>query len=46
MDQMKKKRKEKHKDKHDMSSSWRRGINARIVLSWLGGGIVLNIYDF
>ena len=45
MDQMKKEKK-KYKDKHNMSSSWRRGINTGIVLSWLGGGIVLNIYIF
>ena len=42
-DQMKKKRKNT-KDKYNMSSLWRRGINAGIALSWLGGGIDLNIY--
>jgi len=40
-----KKRKKKYKDKLNIkiSSSWRRGVNIGVILSWLGGGIVLYI---
>ena len=47
-DQMKRKEKKKYKDKLNIkiSSSWRRGVNIGVVLSWLGGGIVLYIDIF